>query len=845
MAPQPTDLFRHYVPPRATYDEMFERPGEPRRHWRNFIAELNRLGNDEYARRWEQSQQVVHENGIAHSAYGDPKDKPRPWELDALPLLIPQSEWQTVRAGLQQRAQLLERVLADLYGPQTLIEQGILPSEIIFAHPGFHRAYHDVPPAGGKWLHMYAADLARGADGRWWVLADRSEAPSGAGFALENRVVMSRMLPTVFREANIQRLAPYFMALQQSVQHLALRHRDNPRVVLLTQGPRSLNYFEDSYLARYLGYTLVEGDDLAVRNNDVMLKTLSGLLPVDVILRRPNSDACDSLELDDHGQMGSAGLLQAVRSGSVAVVNAMGSGLVESPVFMAFLPSLCERVLGEPLLLPGVATWWCGQPDSCEYVLGRIESLVVKPAFRRRGHGHEETQELSRLPADELVQRIRANPLGFVAQERTVRSSIPRWRNGSFQPSHVALRTYLATTDEGYEVMSGGLTRTSCSTDSLEMSLVGGEGSKDTWILSDVPVEQVTLLPTRGESLNVIRSTGDLPSRVADNLFWLGRHLERTDSAARLLRRIALRMTSETGSARYADLPYLIRCLADQGQIEPGYAVEGIKEQLPSLDEHLAESAYDRQQAGSLRAILDETFRVASSVRDRLSVDSWRIVVHLDGDFKRPTAGACDLTDLLNSTNELIIDLAAFGGIVTESMTRTHGYRFLEIGRRLERSLQIVTLINDCFIDIPHVSHELLESVLEIADSRMTYRSRYLATLQVPTVLDLLLTDETNPRALAYQLAALQDHVLSLPQLNGSPGYKPHQRLAMSMLHRLRMCDIEAMCDAYVIGDQQPLQSLLAEMLQQLPTLSNAISLRYLVHAGPSQQLGDLVPQPG
>ena len=296
--------------------------------------------------------------------------------------------------------------------------------------------------------------------------------------------------------------------------------------------------------------------------------------------------------------------------------------------------------------------------------------------------------------------------------------------------------------------MTGGLTRTSSSSGSLEMSLVAGEGSKDTWILSDSPVEHVTLLPTRGESIKLIRSKGDLPSRVADNLYWLGRHLERADSAARLLRRIALRMTSETGSAKYADLPYLIRCLAEQGQIEPGYAIEGIKEQLPEIEQSLAPAVFDRQQVGSLRSILDETFRIACNVRDRLSVDSWRIVVHLDADFQAPETGECDLSDVLNLANELIIDLAAFGGIVTESMTRTHGYRFLEIGRRLERSLQILMLINNCFIDVQHVSHELLESVLEIADSRMTYRSRYLANLQIPTVLDLLLTDDTNPAGL-------------------------------------------------------------------------------------------------
>jgi len=652
------------------------------------------------------------------------------------------------------------------------------------------------------------------------------------------------MLPSCFRHANVRRLAPYFVTLQATLRRLSPRQLDNPRVVLLSQGPNSGNYFEDAYLARYLGYTLVEGDDLSVRRNEVTLKTLSGLLPVDVILRRPNSECCDSLELEGGAlDLGTPGLLQAVRGSNVAVVNGFGSGLIESPIFMAFLPALCERLLGKPLELPGVATWWCGRPQDREFVLQNLEGLVIKRAFRQRGHGHQATRELLGLDAAELARRIAAAPGEYVAQERVERSVMPLWRHGTFRPAYVALRAYLVADQDGYQVMNGGLTRTSSSTESLEQSLVAGEGSKDTWILSPTPVEQVTLLPTTGEALRVVRSTGDLPSRVADNLYWLGRQLERADSTARLLRTVALRITSETGSAKYADLPCLLRCLADQGFIEPGYAIEGIKERLPAIEQVLPLAVFDPTQSNSLRAIVDSTFRVASRVRDRMSVDSWRAVAHLEADFRRLAGHKADLADLLAVTNELVIDLAAFGGLVTESMTRTHAYRFVEIGRRLERSMQILALISGCLIDVPQVPYELLESVLEIADSRMTYRSRYLANLQIPTVLDLLLTDESNPRGLAYQLNALQDHVAGLPRLSNTPGFSHEQRLAMSMLHRIRMADIEGISEAYALKDQRPLQELIDEIGQQLPQLSNTVSLRYLVHAGPSQQLGELIPR--
>ncbi len=837
------DLFARYQPPAQAYDEVYGAPGQPRGNWVRFLADLNRLGADELARRWEQARQLVYENGIAYSAYGDPNATLRPWELDAIPLLIGESEWQVVAKGLTQRAKLLEMVLADLYGPQRLLQEGLLPADVFYRHPGFHPAIHGHKPLGGRFLITYAADLARGNDGQWRVLADRSEAPSGSGFALENRVVTSRMLPAIFRQSNVRRLAPYFMALQRTLHQLAPRHRENPRVVIMSQGAESSNYFEDAYLARYLGYTLVEGDDLTVRNGEVMLKTLGGLLPTDVILRRPNSEACDPLELDGHAELGTAGLLQSARDGQVAIANGLGSGLVESPVFMAFLPQICQSLLGEPLQLPEVQTWWCGDPQSLDYVLNNFDNLVIQRAYRQRGQSYGFTKQLHAMSREEQIQRILEEPTGFVAQEKMVRSAVPLYRDGKLKPSFVSLRTFLVADGDSFVVMDGALARTSSVSESLEASLLMGEGSKDTWILSNQPVEPVSLLPPRGEALRLVRSRADLPSRVADNLYWLGRHIERVDSAARLLRTVTLRLSSETEAARLPDLPFLLRCLAEQGQIEPGFALEGMRDQLPAIEQILPQLAFDFQQPGSLRSLVNQTYLTASRVRDRISMDSWRIVAAIDNDFKLHADESSDFSNLLHHTNQLILDLAAFGGTVTESMTRTQAYRFLELGRRLERALQILLLISNCVIDVPRVPSELLESILEIADSRMTYRSRYLANLQLAPVLDLIMTDETNPRSLAYQLIALQDHVAGLPRVQHAPGYSAEQRVAMTMVHTIRMMDIEAICEMYLLGDQGPLRNLVTDWSKQLPQLSNLVTLRYLAHAGPSQQLGELTPQ--
>ena len=836
------NIFRNYVPAANLYDEMCAASGEVRAHWQAFATALERLGAGEVRRRWAHAQRLIHENGIAYSAYGDPHGKTRPWQLDALPLLIPANEWQLVVAGLDQRARLLNLVLADLYGRQDLLRRGILPPEILFAHPNFRLPYHGQHASDGKFLHLYAADLGRSPDGKWWVSADRSEAPSGMGFALENRVVVSRMLPTIFRECHVQRLAPYFIELRETLRRIAPKHKDNPRVVILSQGPAHINYFEDAYLARYLGYTLVEAADLAVRGNQVMLKTLGGLLPVDVIWRRPNSEACDPLELDSHSSTGVAGLLQVVRGGNVAVVNSFGSGLVESPILMAFMPRLCQAFLGEELQLPGVATWWCGEPESLSIVLDKLDQLWVKHAFRRRGREREVAPRLNQMGRDQLLEMIKADPASFVAQERVVRSSAPLWSDASPRPAHVALRAYAVASTDSFIVMSGGLARTSETLESPEVSILAGEGSKDAWVLGTGPVEHVTLLQKQSEAVELHRGGEDLPSRVADNLYWLGRHIERVEAAARLLRTVTLRLTSETDLGSRADLPWLLRALAVQGQIDPGFAVAGIKDQLPAIEQALPSLVFNQDEIDSLRSMLNETYRLASSARDRLSIDSWRVVLRAHEEFQLPGTGSCDLTDLLNMTNQLIIDLSAFSGMVMESTTRSQAFRFLDFGRRLERAVQIIALLKNCFLSHGSIVSELVEAVLEVSDSLMTYRSRYRANLQLSAALDLLLTDETNPRSLAYQLAAINDHVDRLPRNPNSPGYATEQRLAMSMLHTVRMVDIQSICKSHRLGQHSELAELLEKIENQLPLISNAISHRYLVHAGPAQQLVDIVP---
>ncbi len=844
-AAAPTNnLLASYLAPAAAFDEAATGPNALRPHWQNTFSKIVALGPAELTRRQELAQRMLRENGVAYNAFGDPHELAHLAELDTLPLLIPSEEWKKQAAALEQRAQLLNLILCDLYGGQDLLKRGLLPAEFLYANPGFARALHGQRVPDDRYLHLYAVDLARAPDGNWWVVADRSEAPSGAGYALENRIVMSRMLPDIFHESQVERLAPYFITLRETLQRLARDRRDNPRIVLLSAGPSHPHYFEDAYLARYLGYTLVEGGDLAVRNNQVALKTLGGLLPVDVILRRVHDLDCDPLELRGNSSTGVAGLLQAARSGNVLIANALGSGLVESPALLPFLPALCRELLGEDLKLPSIATWWCGGEPERKYVLEHLSELVIMPAFNTSHREPIVGGNLSQKAREELATAIKARPTMYAARERIVRSCTPVWHQGQVQPWHVHLRTYLVASGDGYVTMHGGLTRVAAEKKTETGGSIVHEGRKDAWILSSGPVKEVSLLMSSGHNVGLRRSGAELPSRVADNLFWLGRNVERAEGAARLLRTILVRLTSESQLGSIPELPVLLRCAADQGQIEPGFVVEGMSQQLPKIEKALPAAVFDERQVGSLRFTLSAMQRVASIVRDRISLDSWRIINRIDQDFRPPRRGSTlDLSDLLVMLNQVVLDLTAFSGLVMESMTRAQGWRFLDIGRRMERAVHTMSLLMNSMVESQHNDAAILESILEVGDSLMTYRSRYLSNLQQAAVLDLLMTDETNPRSLAYQFAALHEHVENLPRDRSQPMRSPEQRIVMSALHSVRMVDVETLSELEQNGRRNHLERFLTRLAQQLPKLSDVIAHKYLIHTGPPRQLSDILPE--
>ena len=820
------------------YDEMFQPDGVLRPHWRKFDSLMEQIGADELARRWEQANRLINENGMTYNAYGDPDNSMRPWELDAYPLLITESEWRELSEGLIQRARLLNHILADIYGPQRLLESGSLPASIVYSHPGFIRQFHGQQLRNNCYLHLYAVDLARAPDGRWWAIGDRTDAPLGVGYALENRIVVSRMFPGVIRKCFVQRLAPFFIALRQMLNELAPDRRENPRVVLLSQGPANPNYFEDAYLARYLGYTLVEGGDLAVRDDRVYLKTLGGLLPVDVIFRRLGDMNADPLELRGNASIGLAGLLQAARAGNVAVANALGSSLVESAAFIPFLRGLSQQIFDEDLKLPSVATWWCGQDKARDYVLGNLDQLVVRSAFRIDRQEPIRVGQPAGRSLSDLADLIRSDANHFVGQEPIERSTAPVWRSRpTQQPVYAALRVFLVATEDSYSVLPGGLVRVSSEPGPLDFSILAGEGSKDAWVLAKKPVRHVSLLQPAKRAIELRRSGADLPSRAADNVFWLGRRIERAEGAARLLRPVLVRLTGEDQSAGMPELHTLLHCLVAQSQLDPALCDDGQEGWIAKIEEMLPSSILDDRQPGSLRSTIREMHRGASMVRDRMSFDSWRIIHRIEQQMRDLSRRSLvELSDVLELLNRMIIDLAAFDGLVVESMTRSQAWRFLDLGQRLERSLHTISLVRTTAEHATEGEAGVLEALLEVVDSLMTYRARYLANLQWAPVLDLLLTDETNPRSLLFQLDAIADHVENLPREHIEPLRRPEQRIALSALNQVRLIDVDMLSERRKPGGTSRLDRLLDDLAERLPQLSELIGHKYLIHAGLRRQ---------
>jgi uncharacterized circularly permuted ATP-grasp superfamily protein/uncharacterized alpha-E superfamily protein len=831
------------------FDEMHARPARQAADeaaapaltpaWREFFRHFDLGDPQELDRRAARVARQLRNNGVTYNVYADETNLQRPWPLDLFPLLITASDWALIEAGVLQRVQVLETVMRDIYGPRQLLKDGLLPAALVQGHPDYLRAMHGVPPVGGQHLHVVAFDLARGPQGHWWVVSQRTQAPSGLGYLLENRSAVSTQFPDAFEAMNVRRLADTYRGFIKGLKAMAPGGAD-AHIALLTPGPHNETYFEHSYLARYLGVTLVEGSDLTVRNQRLYLKTLHGLRPVHGLIKRVDDAFLDPLEMRRESHLGVPGLLQAVRAGHVMVANAPGAGFLESSALLGFLPALGRALLGESLRLPALHTWWCGEPAALAEVLPQLGQCVVKPTYpwsASRGTFHAGIGPLM----SEQVQASWADSIRRAPEEHTVQaylppSQMPTWRGGAqgqIVPRAAILRVFALTDGAGgWRVLPGGMTRLVNESAGLATMALGGS-SADTGVLDERPAREppefdhsalATITPS---DTALVQRERLLTSRSAENLFWLGRYTERAENSARLAR--------ITLSALHGEEAPSLALLMWLGQLTEAAGL--VPAQAPSPQDDRAEferllihGLGDAEHTPGVGHALRKLRQAAAALRERLSPEHWSFIKLAEERFLRectPLRGsATDAeAETLHSLAQLSHTLAAITGAQQDRMWRDDGWRLMAIGRQIERLTWLSEALSRGFYT--NAVHDAAGHgvVLDLFDSTISYHARYQRSRSMAALIEHVVLNHQNPRSLGWVVQSLRSR---LARLHAND---PHTLEDLSQrLRNPQPEDLTLLCESDTTGDFIHLQALLSHFMTAGHQLSHDIGLRHFIH---------------
>ncbi len=725
-------------------DEMVAPDGSLRPLWQPIMRALAQASPAEIEALRGRADQYLRDSGVFYRQYAGATSDERLWPLSPVPVLMDEGEWDDLAPGLIQRADLLEAVMADFYGPNRLIADGHLPPALVADNPEWLRPMVGIRPRDGHFLHFLAFEIGRGPDGGWWVLADRAQAPSGAGYALENRVATARAFSDLYAASNVHRLAGFFREFRDGLQglvHQAGGAGAEGRALILSPGPMNETYYEHAYIARYLGLTLAQGEDLTVSNGKLFIRTVSGPSPVDVLWRRLDSNYADPVELNPASQIGTPGMVSALRAGGLSMVNSLGSGVLESRALMAFLPRLAPHLLGMPLRVPNIATWWLGAESERQALTASPGDRVLLPALSTSmPFDPDETPVFAAsLSPYELRRRLSAEGHNLVAQEVVRLSTTPMLNEQNrLVPRPMTMRVFLARINGHWQVMRGGFARIGASTDPSAIAMQRGGSSADVWIMGRAPIDPATMIaPTTNAERRA--AWGALPARTADNLFWLGRYIERSEAAIRLLRACNTRR-AETGTAAESFIDAL----------EPLAEIQGIET--------------DGGIPPGLISILAAAGATAARVRDRFSPDAWSALTDLEKTARRMAGVVTPGDDSARALSALLRKLAGISGLVHENMYRSTGWRFLSIGRLHERAMSISAAL--AVLADPSMPDGALDLAVEIGDSVLTHRRRFTLATSRNSVIDLLGLDDANPRALAHQIDGLRDGIGHLPGVN-------------------------------------------------------------------------------
>lgn len=824
--PEHRDPFAGYAGKLNGFDEMLDKDGELRPHWQAFANRFASISPAQQNDRAEKLRRLVRENGIAQDLFSESRRMADPWKIDLLPLIFSPSEWRSLEQAAIQRARLYELMLDDLYGEQNLLRQGKIPPQLILSDRTFLRPVGGTASTRGRMM-FYAADMARDATGRWHILDGHAETVAGMGFALANRVVHSHITADLFRDCKALRLAPFFNSLHEEL--LKRAGRDDAVLALLTPGAHHEDYFGHAYLARYLGLLLVEGGDLRVVSNRVFMKTLEGLRPIDLVLRCIEAASADPLELNPNGFLGPAGFLQAIRKNPDLSVNSLGTAVIENRGLGPYLPALAQDLLGEDLAVWDTPRWWLGEATARQHVLENLENMIIRPVQEGPGRPGRArlgavVSQLDEASQATLREKISTRGSAFVAEEKIAPSTTPAWSPDGLRPQPYAVRLFVARIDGEYHVMPGGI---ALDIDSgVAMHSPNGH-SRDVWVSAEHEAPPfVSRLRLSLETPKISRGGTGLRSRIADNLFWLGRYVERADWIMRLLRGALTRLDPDA-----PEIPH-------QRVITKALNVLLTKDEKllvmqngnTPIDQLARALMSGRARSYGIIQTLDNVNYVASLIRDRLSLEAWRTLQTFQtSPIWRGEAEPGNMAEAVDYLDEGISQLASFNGMAAENMTRNYGWYFLQIGRRLERAVNLSELLLTLFADYHDETAESasLTFALEIADSTLTYRSRYLYAPVAPLVFDLLLVDETNPRSVGYQLAAISDHLDALPQAPEALPHTEERKLILDLMTRVKLADVYKLAEVGADKSRASLNTLFTQLAAELPELSEAITRRY------------------
>jgi uncharacterized circularly permuted ATP-grasp superfamily protein/uncharacterized alpha-E superfamily protein len=819
-------------------DQVYLSDGAVKPEWQYLLQSLKDLGRQALNERQEKARRILRDDGVTYNIYDEGMSPNGQWELDLVPAIIGSEDWARIESGLLERAELFNLMLRDFYGPRHLLKQGALPAEALFGHGGFLRACQGIQMPGEHELILHSVDLIRDRDGNICVLSDRTQAPSGAGYVLENRTVMSRVFPSIFRDSHVHRLASFFQRLRHKLISLS-PSENQARVVVLTPGAHNETYFEHSYLSNYLGFPLVQSGDLVVRNGFVWMKSLEGLGRVDVILRRVDDVFCDPVELRSDSHLGVPGLLDVVRSGRVVMANPLGSGVLENPVLLKYLPAISKQLLGREPRLASAKTYWSGDAEDLAYICANIKNLIIKPIYRGSGIYSVWGGDLNRTGQDELIARIRAKPNQFVAQERIEKSHIPALSKEGLEPRPAILRTFSVAADSSYIVMPGGLTRVGLAAGQQVISMQAGCPSKDTWVTATEPERMVDVAAQEAVQAELEALLVSLPSRVVENLFWLGRYAERAEASLRILRTVFMLVNSEQSISKVSQR-VLLRSITEITGTQPGF-LNATDEQLANPEAELLLIIKDGNRPGSVRSSLNSLLFCADESKELLSSDTIRVI----NDIR----DALDTLDVslaggLSSAPEealdpLVIPLLALSGLMQESMVRGIGWHFMDMGRRVERAIQIMKTVTTLITPaVDKADNEtLLHALLRSMEVLITYRRQSRARAGLEFALELVMLDQANPRSLLFQFEQLQNHFTALRKNEtASRELAEEDRVLLEAITSLKLSRITQLVEVKE-GSRSNLTQLLMQLNKLLSDFSNLVSDKYFDHRIDPQQL--------